>query len=145
MNMRLRHVGIVVKDLRYCERFWTDLMGFKVITRLEESGDYIEDIIDLKSVVLTTVKLKDDNDNIIELLKFHSHKNLHNPTVKPFSYGITHIALDVENLNLKLKEFNDFGLKAPMEGVNPPNSNVKVKYVRGPENILLELVETIKK
>ena len=47
-------------------------MGFQV-KYLDESGEKIDKMIGLKNVRLSTLKLKDKNGTVIELLKFKSH------------------------------------------------------------------------
>ena len=57
--------------------------------------------------------------------------------------GLTHIALtvnDLESLTTKLKENN---YKFVSEIKKSPNGAVKVVFMRGPEGLMLELVEPL--
>lgn len=68
---------------------------------MDESGDYIDNMHNLKNVKVTTVKIAAPDGNLIELLKFNSHKTLAEETWsgKIYSTGLTHIALTVEDLD----------------------------------------------
>jgi catechol 2,3-dioxygenase-like lactoylglutathione lyase family enzyme len=57
--------------------------------------------------------------------------------------GLTHIALTVDNLDELTEKMSNLGYKAISEVKISPNKKVKVVFVRGPEGIMLELVEEI--
>ena len=65
----LRHTGIVVKDLETALHFYRDLLGFKIVRKMEESGKYIDMICGMKNIKITTVKLAADDNNLIELCR----------------------------------------------------------------------------
>ena len=118
-------------------------MGFNILKKMDESGDYIDQITGLNKVKLETYKLIDKNGNIIELLKFLSHPGRESWNGSSKSTGITHLALNVDSIEYFLRIFNDFGY---INNVNPqisPDGKVKVIYVNGPEGIILELVENL--
>ena len=43
----IRHTGIVVIDLDESLRFYRDLLGFQIAKQMEESGNYIDNILSL--------------------------------------------------------------------------------------------------
>ncbi|MEI6152941.1 MAG: VOC family protein, partial [Deltaproteobacteria bacterium] len=69
----IRHTGIVVIDLDESLRFYRDLLGFQIAKQMEESGNYIDNILSLHNVKVTTVKITSSSGQMIELLKYHSH------------------------------------------------------------------------
>ena len=140
MIKSIRHTGIVVADLDKAIRFWTEIMGLVVVREMVESGPYIDEMMGLCGV---KVKLEAPDRNQIELLYFHSHKDKSSWSGTPYSTGLTHIAFTVENLNDEYERLLNIGVLFPGEPKISPDGRVKVIYVRGPENILIELVEII--
>ena len=138
-----RHVGIVVHDLEKTKDFWVNSLGFKPHFEAKEESPYIDELLVIKDPRLTTVKLIDSNGFIIELLKFENYqvKNSWSGDLK--TTGLTHIALTVDNLDElvdKLKKLN----YAPLSEIKiSPNKKVKVVFVKGPEAIMLELVQEL--
>ena len=99
----------------------------------------------MKDVRVTTAKLADPEGNLLELLCFHSHPDKHYWDGKPYSTGFTHIALTVQDLDETLCRLKQIGASVLAEPQLSPDGQVKVIYASGPEGVLLELVEVIKK
>jgi catechol 2,3-dioxygenase-like lactoylglutathione lyase family enzyme len=139
----VRHVGLVVSDLPKALNFWCELMGFVVVSMMEECGPHIDAMMGLKDIRVTTAKLTAPDSNLLELLCFHSHPD--NPTWegKPYSTGFTHIALTVSNMDEIYQRLQKNGVIFPAEPQFSPDGKVKVIYAKGPENVLIELVELI--
>ena len=141
MTISIRHVGLVVADLEKSLKFWCDTMGFVVSRQMEESGPHIDAMMGLKDVRVTTAKLAAPDGNLIELLKFHSHPDKPAWFGTPYSTGFTHIALTVEKLDELLPRLIAAGAKVSSLPQFSPDGKVKVLYVKGLEDILIELVE----
>jgi catechol 2,3-dioxygenase-like lactoylglutathione lyase family enzyme len=138
-----RHVGIVVKDIAKTTDFWTNLIGFKLHIDAIEQSPYIDELLGIPNPGLRTVKLFDENGFIIELLEFANYPAKDNWEGNLATTGLTHIALtvnDLESLTTKLKEKN---YKFISEIKKSPNGAVKVVFVKGPEGLMLELVEPL--
>ena len=58
-------------------KFYNSL-GFKVINRKVEQGEYIEKLVKIKGVKLEWVKLKVIDNSILELLKYHGDEKSFN-------------------------------------------------------------------
>ena len=143
MTNNTRHVGIVVQDLTRTTNFWTNLIGFKLHINAKEISPYIDELLGIANPELRTVKLIDENGFIIELLEFANYPAKDNWEGNLATTGLTHIALtvsDLESLYAKLIE-NDY--KFISEIKKSPNGSVKVVFVRGPEGLVLELVEPL--
>jgi hypothetical protein len=57
--------------------------------------------------------------------------------------GISHIAINVDDVELALTQLLTLGAKGVSDGVQiPPGSSVRVAYVLAPDNVYLELVQT---
>jgi catechol 2,3-dioxygenase-like lactoylglutathione lyase family enzyme len=143
MGNTVRHIGIVVKDLSKTTDFWTNLIGFKIYLDAIEQSPYIDELLAIEKPGLRTVKLIDENGFIIELLEFSNYPPKENWEGNLATTGLTHIALtvnDLRTLTVKLKE-NGYELVSDIK--NSPNGLVKVVFVKGPESLMLELVESM--
>jgi catechol 2,3-dioxygenase-like lactoylglutathione lyase family enzyme len=143
MSNTVRHVGIVVNDLEETKEFWINFLGFKLHIEAVEQSPYIDDLLAIKEPNLTTVKLIDSKGFIVELLKFDNYQVDNSWSGDLKTIGLTHIALNVDNLEelvdilKKLKYQTLSGIKTS------PDQRVKVVFVKGPEALMLELVETL--
>ena len=145
MITAIRHVGLVVTDIKKSLKFWCETMGFVVSRQMEEAGPHIDAMMGLKNVRVTTAKLSAPDGNLLELLCFHSHPDKGQWEGSPYSTGLTHIALTVSDLDETCRRLKEVGVKFPAEPQASPDGNAKVIYATGPEGILLELVEVIRK
>ena len=144
MLKNIRHIGIVVENPEFSFKFWTKILGMTLISDQIESGPIIDSVLGLKNVKVRTIKLAAQQNGIIELLHFENPSLIAGQVIAPNTKGITHIALEVNNLEEHrfLLEQNGVqffdSIKLSVDG------RVKVMYARGPENIILEFVEIIK-
>ena len=143
MISAFRHVGLVVADLEKAKEFWCDVLGFKLVKQMDESGSHIDAMMGLTDVRVTTAKLTAPDNTMIELLQFHSHPDKPHWTGSPFSTGFTHIAMTVKNLKDTCKKLSDAGVTFPAPPQRSPDGSVEVIYATGPEGVLLELVENL--
>ena len=139
----VRHTGIVVSDIENAIKFWVDLLGFKIQTDQLEEGEFIDSLLGLKNVSVRTVKLSAENGTLVELLFFNSHKGLETWEGSPFKTGITHIALNVKNIDVLVSNLMHNGYNQINQYQKSPNGKVLVCYLVGFENVLLELVQDI--
>jgi catechol 2,3-dioxygenase-like lactoylglutathione lyase family enzyme len=136
-------VGIVVNDLDKTRDFWINALDFKLHVEALEESPFIDELLAIKDPALTTVKLIDPKGFILELLKFENYQVENSWSGDLKTTGLTHIALTVDNLDVLTEKMGNLGYKAISEVKISPNKKVKVVFVRGPEGIMLELVEEI--
>jgi catechol 2,3-dioxygenase-like lactoylglutathione lyase family enzyme len=144
MILAIRHTGLVVHDLDRALHFWCEVLGFELTRRMEESGPYIDAMMGLEDVRVTTAKLTAPDGRMVELLKFHSHPDAPQWNGQPYSTGFTHIALTVDNLDALMPKLLAAGVTFPDIPQASPDGYAKVTYARGPEGVLLELVQILK-
>lgn len=144
MITQIRHTGLVVVNLEAALSFWCDLLGFRVVKKMEEAGPHIDAMMGLTGVSVTTVKLAAPDDNLIELLHFHSHPDCPEWLGTPHSTGFTHIALTVNDLEFTCQKLSRAGVTFNAPPQYSLDGTVKVTYAKGPEGVLLELVEMLK-
>jgi catechol 2,3-dioxygenase-like lactoylglutathione lyase family enzyme len=133
----------VVNDLEKTRDFWIDLLGFKLHIEAKEESPYIDELLAIKDPSLTTVKLIDSKGFIIELLKFENYQVEDSWSGDLKTTGLTHIALTVDNLDDLVEILRKLDYQTLSEIKTSPNKKVKVVFVRGPEGIMLELVQEL--
>ena len=65
-----RHTGIVVSDLKKSEKFYNKLLNLKKVSRMIESGDYLNALSGAKNLKADILKVKSSDNVIIELVQF---------------------------------------------------------------------------
>jgi catechol 2,3-dioxygenase-like lactoylglutathione lyase family enzyme len=133
----------VVNDLEKTKDFWINSLGFKLHIEAKEESPYIDDLLAIKDPKLTTVKLIDSKGFIIELLKFESYQVDQSWSGDLKTTGLTHIALTVDNLDELVGNLKNQSYQTLSEIKISPNKKVKVVFVKGPEAIMLELVQEL--
>ncbi len=136
-------MGIVVHDLEKIKDFWINTLGFKLHIEAKEKSPYIDELLAIRDPGLTTVKLIDSKGFIIELLKFENYQVGNFWTGDLKTTGLTHIALTVGNLDELADRLKKENYQTLSEIKISPNKKVKVLFVRGPEAIMLELVQEL--
>jgi catechol 2,3-dioxygenase-like lactoylglutathione lyase family enzyme len=136
-------VGIVVNDLDKIKDFWINLLGFKLHIEAKEKSPYIDELLAIKDPSLTTLKLIDSKGFIIELLKFENYQVDNSWSGDLKTTGVTHIALTVDSLDELVKNLKNQNYEPLSESKLSPNKKVKVVFLRGPEGIMLELVQEL--
>ena len=138
-----RHVGIVVNDLEKNKDFWINTMSFKLHIEALEESPYIDELLAIKDPALKTVKLIDSKGFIIELLKFENYQVGNSWSGDLKTTGLTHIALTVDDLDGLVKGLIKDDYQTVSDIKVSPKGKVKVVFVKGPEGLLLELVEEL--
>ena len=133
----------MVNDLDKIRDFWINSLGFKLHIEAVEQSPYIDELLAIKEPNLTTVKLIDSKGFIIELLKFESYQVDQSWSGDLKTTGLTHIALTVDNLDELVGNLRNQNYQTLSEIKTSPNNKVKVVYVKGPEAIMLELVQEL--
>jgi hypothetical protein len=87
--------------------------------------------------------LIDSKGFIIELLKFESYEVDQSWSGNLKTTGLTHIALTVNNLDELVGNLKNQNYQTLSEIKTSPNKKVKVVFVKGPEAIMLELVQEL--
>jgi hypothetical protein len=141
--IKIRHTGLVTRNLKKSFNFWCKLIGFRVKIKLLEKGRTIDKILGYKNVLVKTFKLKDKNNNLLELLYFcNSPKNKRN-SIKAYSEGFTHISLTVKDLSKLYKKLIKAKVTFNSEPVISADRKVLITYCKTPEGSYLELVQEL--
>lgn len=143
---RMDHVGINVLDLAKAKSFFLDL-GLEVLGEAEVEGAWVGGIIGLKDVKDSIVMLGvPGGAPAVELVQFHSPLDEQGPQPsRSNTLGLRHLCFatdDVEGLVALLKEKHGAEL---MGTIHDYQGVYRLCYVRGPEGIIVELAQPLKK
>ncbi len=144
MITQFRHIGIVVADLASALTFWCGTLGFTVVKQAVEAGPFIDSLLGLTDVRVTTSKLAGPDGNQVELLSFSSHVDKSSWAGTPYSTGLTHIAFTVDDIDAEYKRLTEAGVEFIALPQISPDGFAKVAYASGPEKLLLEFVEILR-
>ena len=133
----------MVNDLEETRDFWINTLGFKLHIEAVEVSPYIDELLAIKDPALKTVKLIDSKGFIIELLKFENYQVGNSWSGDLKTTGLTHIALTVDNLDELAQNLKNQNYELLSEIKLSPNKKVKVVFIKGPESIMLELVQEL--
>lgn len=134
----MRHVGIVVSDLSESLRFYRQNFGFTVVRTAMECGASLNAMLGAENVRVETVKLSRGPGCLIELLSFQSPASrVRERTI--FDYGISHIALTVDDLNAEYRRLKLCGVRflSPVQH----SGSALVVFCQDPDGNFIELVE----
>jgi catechol 2,3-dioxygenase-like lactoylglutathione lyase family enzyme len=137
------HIGMVVEDLPAATEFFVQL-GLELLGEGQVEGDWVGRIIGLNDVRAEIVMLRTpDGHAEVELSKFLSppspDSDIHVPANAP---GIRHISFIVDDINAAVGGLQARGTELVGEVENYKDTYL-LCYVRGPEGIIVELVEKI--
>jgi catechol 2,3-dioxygenase-like lactoylglutathione lyase family enzyme len=136
-------VGIVVNDLEKNRDFWINTLGFKLHIEALEESPYIDELLAIRNPGLTTIKLIDSKGFIIELLKFENYQVGNSWSGDLKTTGLTHIALTVTDLDELVERLIKDNYQTVSDIKVSPNGKVKVVFIKGPESLMLELVQEL--
>tara|TARA_B110001454_G_scaffold212657_1_gene229709 strand:+ start:300 stop:737 length:438 start_codon:yes stop_codon:yes gene_type:complete len=142
MIKEVRHIGIVVSNMKKSLEFYHELLGLKIIRDMNEKGDYLNNMLSLKDVEVRTVKLSaNDQITLVELLEFQSHND---DQIRNFyTIGTSHLAFTVDNLQKTYEYLLKNNVKFTSPPQLPPDGYAKVTFCEDPDGTPIELVEVI--
>lgn len=142
---RVRHVGIVVRDLEKSLLFYRDLLGLTVLRAMDEEGHFLDAILGMEKAKVRTVKLANSADATqVELLAFENPATEMAGAPSLVRVGPTHVAFTVDNLDQLYRRMTAAGTPFTTEPRVSPDGYAKVTFCRDPDGTALELVEVLK-
>lgn len=142
MVKNIRHTGIVIDDLEASLRFYQDMLGFEVVKRMDEVGNFIDRISSLQNIKVTTVKMALPDGQMIELLYYHTHPGKRDVR-EICDIGIAHIAFTVDDLDSEYDRLKKEGVQFNASPQLSPDGYAKVTFCKAPEGTFVELVEVL--
>lgn len=151
---QLAHVNLVVNDLEATRDFFVRNFGFTAGKATALEGEWVDKLNGYKNckaeyIPLTMAAgLGSVSTTALELLKFHKPASPDDGEPgEPNKIGFRHIALKVENIEAMVKRLEKdelcYGFLSPVQTVE--SFGVKTVYFLGPEKVLIQLMQPIKK
>ena len=140
------HTAFIVSDLDRAIGFFKDLLGFEVTSRASRDKTAIQDMTGLKDVDIEVAYLR-GYGHWIELIRYLKPTNRGGGTPKIYQDGAGHIALDVDDAALAVREAAAYGLTPVGEIVTidkGPNKGRQVVYLQSPEGLSVEFIQVPK-
>lgn len=119
------HIHFRSKDIEFTKKFWLEILGARLIKERE---------------LLGAPSCTFDLSGTSILVSGHGANERFEDSVSENLYGFWHIALLVDDISLSLQELK----KQNTDCFHEPweiRKGVKVAFVRGPDNISIELIE----
>ena len=133
---------MVVDDLAAATEFFVQL-GLEVLWETQAEGRTVDRVVGLEGVRMEVAFMQTpDGHGRLELVKFHTPSaqgdNRHTPAN---TLGLRHLAFAVEDIDAVVASLEARG--AELVGDLDGYEDSRLCYVRGPEGIIIELVEQI--
>ena len=141
----IRHIGIVVGDIKRSISFYRDSLGLVIKKDMVEKGTYIDTVLGLNKVDIRTVKLSAGDGGLVELLYYRFPGSKKNCKKKINDIGCAHVAFTVDDIN---REYHRLLRKGVVFNSLPhvsPDGYAKVVFCRDPDGTFVELVEILNK
>ncbi len=140
MVRELNHIGLSVEDLERSVKFYTEVMGMEIDYRAYHEGDAISEVVGVENAVLNVCVVKKGACRI-ELIEYKDREQ------KPHEYkrqnvpGLIHISFAVSSVDEAYERIKGFGYRAYSDPMVTRENGPKICYVKGPDNVILELYE----
>lgn len=141
--IKLRHIGIVVRDLEKSVKFYQDIFDLKIDKQIIEDGKYVEDLVGIKNASIHWAKLKAKDGTIIELLEYKNNPNKEKDNHMANRLGCSHIAVSVEDIESIYTKLQKYNCKCNSKPLFSPDGKVKVMYCHDIDGSILEIVEEL--
>jgi catechol 2,3-dioxygenase-like lactoylglutathione lyase family enzyme len=141
------HTGITVPNLERSLAFWRDVLGFEISHTAHQTGELAKEITGVSGAELKLGVLKAPGGHKIELLEYLAPADRKYVSLRPCDVGSIHVALLVTDLDAVLERIAASGCKAagePQTLKTGPNAGKRVVYVRDPDGITIELMQSPK-
>ena len=143
MLTEVRHIGIVVKNIENSLKFYRDLLGLQIQRTMNESGEYIDNMLGFKDVKVKTVKMSAPNGlTLVELLEFDAPKG-RDLSNQINDLGASHVAFTVSNIDEMYEKLKQSGIKFNAPPQLSPDGYAKVTFCFDPDGTPVELVQVL--
>mgnify|MGYP003627330365 CR=1 FL=1 len=144
--IKLRHAGLTTQNMDRSLELYRDTFGLEVVWNEIEESPFVDRLSGMSDVKVHTVKLKDEQGGMIELLQYLSHPDKNataNQTNLINKIGCSHIAITVENIEEMYNRLLELGLTFINKPERHPEVSVPatVAFCRDFDGTLIEIVE----
>ena len=137
------HTGITVSDLDNAVGYFRDALGLAVSAPIPCSGELFEQVTGVPGCVIDICYVTAPG-HTIELLCYSSPPDKISSGLRPCDNGHLHLCLEVDDIDAVIAAGRRYGFE-PVNSVQlvreGPRAGRKVIYTRGPDNLIIELME----
>jgi catechol 2,3-dioxygenase-like lactoylglutathione lyase family enzyme len=136
----ITHTGLVVSNMKEALSFYQGQLGFEVVSDFGTvSAPEMEELTGVPDTEMKIIMLKEGEGTVLELFEYVHPAGLSRPELHHYDIGFTHIALEVSGIEAVYQRLKDCGIKfiTPLRNY----AGLKYAYLRGPDNVFLELIE----
>jgi catechol 2,3-dioxygenase-like lactoylglutathione lyase family enzyme len=137
------HTGITVSDLGNAVGYFRDALGLAVSAPIPCSGELVEQVTGVPGCVIDICYVTAPG-HTIELLSYSSPPDTVSSGLRPCDNGHLHLCFEVDDIEAVIEAGRQYGF----EPVNPvqlvregTRAGTRVIYTRGPDNLIVELME----
>jgi catechol 2,3-dioxygenase-like lactoylglutathione lyase family enzyme len=138
------HVAIGVIDLEKSVYFYTNVMGMEIDYRAYHDGEKISEVVGVKDARLDICVLKKGNTKL-ELIDYGNNEKKQIRYKNQDIPGLIHIAFSVDDVDAEYSRIKTLGYDFNSQPMVTRENGPKICYFRGPDNITIELFETIQR
>jgi len=144
MIQGIQHFGITVSNLDEVLHFFCDILGMEKVLVKEAKGERGEVLMGMPGISLriTVLRAKDQKD--LEFIEYLSPKG-EKLDLRTCNVGVPHLAFVVDDINRTYRELSALGYEfnSPpyWEGASVAGQEWGVCFVKGPDNIPIELMQ----
>lgn len=136
----IRHVGVVTENIEKSVTFYQNILGMVIFEDSIHDHFSLNKVMRTKNTKIRIVRLKcKKKETTLELLKWISPKSPQKKKIN--SIGITHFAVNVNNINLIYKKLRKNKYKILSKPQLAYKKKVKYMFCISPENTYIEFVE----
>ncbi len=145
MILGIHHVAISTGNLGRLVHFYTDVLGFEIVTEIGwKDNPQIDRIVGLQGSEADSVMLRTGNI-YIELFQYHKPEGKQSDPQRPVSdHGYTHFCIAVEDIDAEYERLLAAGMTfhcPPPGGNDSKEAPVRATYGRDPDGNVIEIQE----
>ncbi|HEY7764632.1 MAG TPA: VOC family protein [Aestuariivirgaceae bacterium] len=143
MIRRFNHMSFTVADMDRAARFWTETMGFEARSVSPRSGNWQAMVTGVSGAELLVAHLYGHGMHL-ELIQYLQGGS-EGRRIGPNESSAAHVCFEVEDIEESWRKLLDAGARAQGEIAlvdSGPGKGLRAGYLRDPDGILIELVET---
>jgi catechol 2,3-dioxygenase-like lactoylglutathione lyase family enzyme len=137
------HTSFTVSNLDRTVAFFTEALGFELISRAPRDSAIIERITGVKGAQLDVAYVQGPGHRL-ELIQYLAPAEKGRVRSQPCDTGFAHIAYDVDDIDAAVAASKPHGVLPigdPVAIDKGPNKGGRVVYLRDPDDVTIEYIE----
>ena len=136
------HTSFTVSSLDRTVAFFTDCLGFQLISRAPRDPKIIQKVTGVEGAQMEIAFVRGPG-HVVELIEYKAPASRGRVQSRPCDTGFAHLALDVDDVDAAVAAAARHGVAAihpPVAIDQGPNKGKKVVYLRDADGVTLEFI-----